>query len=155
MTTALKRSDLIVLDSLGRTALLVEVKALEGTDREWATQYRRNLAVHGVLVAPTYVMFATPGKFYLWSPEDALSLEEVPPSVEIDAAEALGPRVARTIQTLEGVWGETLELLVFDWLAELTRLAPQGGGNLPGDEMAWQGFLHAIRNGTVQFDQTP
>lgn len=84
--------DIAVIDNQGVTILAVEAKVKWGTDSEWASQMRRNLAAHDVLPRAHYYLLALPDRFYLWNNDGKASHQIwLEPILEIDSVSVLKP----------------------------------------------------------------
>ncbi len=153
MTTTRHRTDLAVLDQTGRVALLVEVKSRPGVSRDWAVALHRNLLAHGFAATDLPFLLATPETLYVWLGEaDPATPLDSPPSLELDAADALRPYLDRLGLVPTAVGGDALELLVGEWLSDLSRIPPHGGNGAGADATSWLRLLRAIHGGTVAFE---
>ena len=70
-------------DRSGEKVAVVEIKNRRGTSRQWATEFRRNLADYGLLRGAEFFLLATPDRLYLWrGAGDGSAME--PPDYEVD-----------------------------------------------------------------------
>lgn len=115
-TTMAAITDLIVRSADNKPQLLVEVKTRRGADAQWAASLRRNLFEHTNLPSAPYFLLALPDRFYLWK---GASRTEIQPNYEIDANEVLGPYLKDLPFSLSDLTGQSLELLVRNWLEDV------------------------------------
>lgn len=143
------RADLIVRDDAGDPVFVVEVKNRQGLSAEIATQLRRNLVVHGLLRSARFFLLVSQDRGYLWA-EDARDLPNAPPRIEFPMSGVVR-RYLPERSSDERLRGMELELVILQWLTELTRAA---GADVdvnaePERSLAQVGLLDVLQGGTV------
>ncbi len=119
--------DIAVIDSQGSVILAVEAKVKWGTDSEWATQLRRNIAVHGMLPAARYYLVALPDRFYLWDHfREASDHAWLEPKLAIEAGPVLEPYFERIEINTASLSGETFEFVLMTWLNDMIDASNAG-----------------------------
>jgi hypothetical protein len=141
------RVDFVIYSADEQPQLVIEVKATRApTTDEWASQLRRNLAVHDFLPAGVAFMLALPHRLHLW--RDGGSQDLTAPDFSIPAEEVLGSQWGAQLEQLSE---ESLLLIIRSWLSEL--IEPSTG---PGDRLTdWltsAGLLSRIRHGRVSLE---
>ncbi len=138
--------DIIVESRLGSPVAVIEVKNQRGLDSETATALRRNLIVHSVVPNAQFFALINQENIFLWS-RPAEEDTAAPPDIVVPATEIL-QRYADGIDTSVRLRGRDLELIVYQWLTELTL---RDSFILTGveQELNATGFLTAVRDGTV------
>jgi hypothetical protein len=111
-------ADLTVYNRDDQPTLLVEVTKKLGASREWAAQLRRNLYAHGTLPRAKFFLLAMPDRFYLWK-QNGADLELKEPVYAIDSRPILNPYFERAGVTANKIDGQSLELIIGSWLAEI------------------------------------
>jgi hypothetical protein len=140
-------ADITVFDRNGQIALMAEVEASSGTNREWAAMYRRNLAADHFVPKIPFFMIATRDRFYIWkNPPDTGEL--IDPDYEIDPQDLLEPYFRRSHLDPQTVSGLAFEVIVSSWLFDLQNgLAINGDGRHTWLEIS--GLLKALRGGRL------
>jgi len=143
------RYDLAAYDRHGQLVLAVEVKAIPGTDADWASSFREFLFDEAGYPRPPFFLLATPDRFYLW---DCRSDSEQPPRMwDIDAEPLLSPYFRKTGLSAGRVHGEAFELMVGTWLADLMRQRQASPGD--GDQcLRESGLIETLRGGTLAYE---
>ena len=143
------RADIIVNNRDNEPILMVEVKTKLHTSPDWVAQYRRNIFSHGDLPSARFFLFAFPDRFYLWTHNSDPHAGYDPDSA-IDARPILGPYFERADVLPEKIRGESFELLIWWWLADVVH--DDWNPANPNVSRAWlmeSGLAEAIRNGRV------
>ncbi len=145
----ISRSDITVFDRHGQMALMAEVKALSGTSKEWAAQYRSNLAADHFVPKVPFFLIATRDRFYLWKnpPDTGIVID---PDYEIDPKELLDQYFKRSNLDSQTVMGAAFELIVCSWLSELQRGIVANGAVEPHNRwLKESGLLETLRGGRL------
>ena len=143
-------ADLALYSRDGRLIALVEVKNLRGTSREWAAKFRRNLLEHGSLQGARFFILATVDHLYLWEGEQR-SASPVPPTYEVDLEPLLAPYFERSGLSPQTIHGQTLELIVADWLNDLMRSQGGTADSKAEDWLVRSGLLASVRDGRLDY----
>ena len=146
-------ADLTVYDRNGQPTLLVEVKKKLGASREWAAQLRRNLYAHGTLPKAKFFLLAMPDRFYLWK-QNGADLELKEPTFAVDSQPILNPYFERAGVTADVIDGQSLELIIGSWLAEI-MYANRRSDDL-GDSERWlveSGLYEAVAGGRFEYEK--
>ena len=146
-------ADLTVYDRNGQPTLLVEVKKKLGASREWAAQLRRNLYAHGTLPKAKFFLLAMPDRFYLWK-QNGADLELKEPTFAVDSQPILNPYCERAGVTADVIDGQSLELIIGSWLAEI-MYANRRPDDL-GDSERWlveSGLYEAVAGGRFEYEK--
>lgn len=150
-------ADVAVYGTDGSLQLEVEVKSRPGASTEWAAKMLRNMVVHEAVPTAPYFMLVLPDVTYLWQVQNLLRRPDnswvetgIEPDYEFDTAQALGPYVDGSYDTLVGLSDEGLELLVASWLTDLMN--SDLSGKEAGTDLHWffdSGLCHAVKKGSV------
>ena len=143
-------ADLAIYNGLGEIAALVEVKGIRDTSPHWATELRARMAAK--LPRSAFFLIVTPSEIHLW-PGSAAPTE--PPSLTLDARPLLAAYFKRSRIEPEEIWPEVLEMLVANWLGELTIGIPDALPDPATPEalgLRNSGFLDAIRGGHIAYE---
>ena len=141
--------DVILYDSIGRAAAVVEVKNRRGTSAEWAAGLRRNLVAHGLAVAADYFLVVTPDRVYMWHGA-GLDPRPVPPTAEAEAGPLFSPYFEMARVEPGSASEQAFELVVGAWLADLARGIPAAAGASERQRLDPQ-FFAAIRDGRIEY----
>jgi hypothetical protein len=142
-------ADFLIYDRENRLAVAVDVRARQGTSRDWAAQLRRNLLQHEGFRGARFFLVVTRDRIYLW-PQADTAPDLALPAYEIESERVLNPYLQGTRLDLRSIGGMAFELLVSSWLSALVH--SQGA---PPSDQSWlteSGFLEAVRNGRL-YDQ--
>jgi hypothetical protein len=141
--------DLAAYDRHGQLVLTVEVKAISGTDAEWASSFQEFLFDEAGYPRPPFFLLATPDRFYLWDCRPWP--EQTPKTWEFDAGPLLAPYFQRTGLSPDRIHGEAFELMVGTWLADLMRHWQASSGN--GEQsLRESGLIETLRGGTLAYE---
>jgi hypothetical protein len=141
-------ADLLLYDATGMLVALAEVKAIPGQTAEWAAEFRRNIASHGLPATRFYLMI-TPDRVFFWKDVTAVP-EIIPPTWTVDALPLLNPYYSLLRVTPDDVDREVFRDIIHMWISDLENLRP--GGSV-GPELDWavqSGFLSAVSAGHVR-----
>lgn len=143
------RWDLAIYDRHNQLTLIGEIKNRVGTTPEWASQYRRNMLVHGQWPYVPFFLLATPELFYLWanSPKNHWTTS-IPPDYIIEATSIIDPYLQGVGLPLGHISSQSLELIVFSWLSELIQRSSASSAVSP-DWFVNSGLQQAIKDGNV------
>lgn len=143
--------DIAAIDQAGVMPLAVVVKAKWGTNAEWASQWRRNLAVHSSLPGATFFLMALPDRFYLWmNKEEASRQIWLEPDLVIDPTPMLAPYFERIGIKGEALHGETFEFILLTWLNDVIDASSTDIPlNAAGQWLEQSGLYNALRNTRV------
>lgn len=139
------RPDILITDHHGRPLAAVEVKNRQHLPPEVATVLRRNLVVHGYAPLTPYYLLLSQDIGYLWKNPDPKRLD-APPDYQFPLANVIARYLKSEPQ--RRLSGQELELVLLQWLIELTLEHPQPREE-PEITLAIAGFDHAIRGGRV------
>ena len=112
-------TDISVYDKNGHLILAVEVKRKLNASVEWATRFRRNILVHGLLPDTKFFLLATPDRFFLWK-DAGMDLLLREPTYVADPRAILSPYFERAGVTVDDISSYSLELIIVSWLSILT-----------------------------------
>lgn len=143
--------DMAAIDQAGAMILAVVVKAKSGTDAEWATQWRRNIAVHSVLPGADFFLMALPDRFYLWNNIVEATREAwLAPTLEVDPASLLEPYYERIGIKSDALHGETFEFVLLTWLNDVIDASSANASLHASSEwLERSGLYKALRNTRV------
>lgn len=143
------RADLIVRDDAGDPVFVVEVKNRKGLSAEIATQLRRNLVVHGLLRSARFFLLVSQDQGFLWA-ENARDLPDAPPRIEFPMSGVVR-RYLPERSSDERLRGMELELVILQWLTDLTRAegVDVDANAEPERSLAQVGLLDVLQGGTV------
>lgn len=119
ITSDQPRHDIVAEGPAGDVRLIVETKAKQGTNEDWATAFHFTLATAWNEKAPLYFLLALPDKFYLWDPET--SHLAVRPKYVADSAAVLGPYLESIGSRKARVSSMAFELAVQAWMQDLIQ----------------------------------
>lgn len=139
------RPDILITGQEGIPIAAVEVKNRERTSPDVARVLRRNLIVHGYLPPTPYFLLVSQDVGYLWTNVKAEDTD-VPPSYEFPMTNVI-LRYLRS-QPLRRLSGNELELVILEWLIELT-VDHREPREEPESTLATAGFDGAIKGGRV------
>ena len=142
-------ADLAVYNRHLRLTAIVQVKNKRGTTREWAARTRRNMLAHGLSVDTDFFLLVTPDRLYVWNDSVAPPTPTLPAHA-IDTHTHFQPYFRRAHVDPNRVSGQAFELIVSNWLSELTR---NGNSTNHSDEPAWltqSGLRNALIGGHVE-----
>ncbi len=147
------RADLAVYNSEGELKIIVEIKGRHGTNTEWATHTRRNMAAHGNLSNVDYFIIATQDRLYVWK-KSGNKPDLVPPTYEGDLRSELERYFeVSLLEDDNNVSEYALELLIATWLNEISQ--PTLVADKYRDAQNWiskSGLMNAVENGRVEFE---
>jgi len=138
--------DFVVRGSDGSQAAIIELKNAQNLTRKDATQFRRNLVVHGFVPSAPYLLLLSQDHGYLWRDKKPSKLE-VPPDAEF-RMDVVIRRYVRDLgqRRLSGI---EFELLVLQWLDDLnTGLV--AATEEPERTLASLGLFNLLRGGSVE-----
>jgi hypothetical protein len=138
------RFDFVAYDQNGRRTLLVEVKR-RPVDKEWATEYRRNLMRGGLLGGSELFLLAGPDRLFLWAPT---APPDAPPTYELDARVLFAPYFQRVGVQPEQIQPMAFEMLVLLWLQEL---ANSESASAPPD-LLHSGLFEAVHGTDIEHE---
>lgn len=142
-------TDILVRDSQGNPIAAVEIKNRRPLTPEAAITLRRNLIAHGLLPAAPYFMVVSQDIGYLWLERAGDSANPLAPP---RLAFPMSPVIDRYLLERdlgESIGGAGLELLVLQWLLDLSSL-PQSAASEPEQALDATGLLDALRGATVE-----
>jgi hypothetical protein len=140
-------TDFVVRSADNRPQLVVEVKSRRQADPAWAASLRRNLIAHTDMPRTPFFLLAMPDRFYLW--KDAIEGIALP-QYAVDAKEVLGPYLKELRFPLEGLTEQSFELLIRNWLEDVTADNQQNwSASRATDELRQSGLYDAIKDGFI------
>ena len=112
------RPDILIQSPQGKPIAVVEVKNRQHFSRDIAQEYRRNLLKHGLYPQGPYFLLTSQDKGYLWTGAKE-NVIEAEPSYDFP----MDNIVSRYMKTAPGerLYGSVFELVVLQWLADLSR----------------------------------
>jgi hypothetical protein len=110
--------DLLINNYQGEPILGVEVKTKINTSSDWAVKFRHNILMDSPVQKIPFFLMAFPDRFYLWIEPDIYSSQSEPTYI-IEAIPVLKPYFERAGIIPEKIRGDSFELLVASWLADL------------------------------------
>jgi hypothetical protein len=135
-------TDIEIRGNDGRAIAAVEVLNRPDLSAETAADLRRNILAHGIATDAPYFMVVSETTGYLWRGNKEST--EVPPTLTFD----MQPILARFGPTAKGLRGAHLELLIHQWLQELS--APNGSDGTQAEKaLNSSGFVAAIKGASV------
>lgn len=144
---AIVRPTILIQSPQGFPIAVVEVKNRQNLYRDVATDLRRNLVNYGVPSQVPYFMLLSQDVGFLWKGSKSENLDE-PPAYEFPM-----DKVVKRYLELEDnrrIYGVVLELLVQQWLNELTiSTSSQVPTEEPEKTLALSGFNESIKGATV------
>ena len=144
--------DLALYDRDGQLIAVVEVKNKQGTSREWAAKFRRNMLVHGGYYKADFFLLVTPDRLYIWK-NAGTTPTLVEPTYELDAQPLFAPYFERAGVNPSDISGQAFELVVAAWLGDLIRLAEQPESLRNGQSwLVETGLLDAVKNGRIEYE---
>jgi hypothetical protein len=140
-------ADIAVFSPDHQLTLVVEVKAKKHATAEWATQFRRNLILHGAIPAAPFFMITCLDRFFLWS--NGGRGPETPPDYNAHSTELLeqyaSPEDPSGIQ-----WSDAeLELAVVAWLHDVAARGEVHDHTQLGTMLRDSGLLNAIAAASI------
>jgi hypothetical protein len=146
-------ADLALYDRDGRLIAVAEVKNKQGTSREWAAKFRRNMLVHGGYSQADFFLLVTPDRLYIWK-NAGITPTLVQPTYELDAQPLFAPYFERAGVNPSDISGQAFELVVAAWLGDLVRSEEQRVALTNGQRvLAESGFLTAVRDGRIAYEE--
>jgi hypothetical protein len=145
--------DLALYDRDGQLIAVVEVKNKQGTSREWAAKFRRNMLVHGGYYKADFFLLVTPDRLYIWK-NAGTTPTLVEPTYELDAQPLFAPYFERAGVNPSDISGQAFELVVAAWLGDLVRSEEPREALTNGQRLlAESGFLTAVRDGRITYEE--
>lgn len=149
------RYDIVAIGESG-AVLAVEARAKWGTDAEWASQWRRNIATHSALPSADFFLLALPDRFYLWNNNGTARRQVwLEPAFEVDPASLLEPYFERIGIEADRLQGETFEFILLTWLNDM--IDASNSGIVLDASTQWldlSGLYDALRNTHVVLTET-
>lgn len=143
------RPDLMVYTKDNEPSVVVEVKNKRGASSDWASQFRRNLLMHGGFPPAPFFLLVTPDQLYLW--KDAVADPEARPTEAPSTRTAFQPFL--DLLPSDELDELSLELVTQAWLSSLAELT-----DLP-DEFSAQnrwlidsGLYESVRGGHIELE---
>lgn len=143
------RPDILIQNPDTSPVAIVEVKNRQHLSPDIATEYRRNLLVHGALLRAPYFLLLSQDVGFLWHNGKA-DCVDMPPSSEFPMGDVMA-RYLPHLMPQDRLRGEELRLVILQWLLDLAY-GPPPNGEMPEQTLAHAGFLQAIRGATVTAD---
>jgi hypothetical protein len=140
------RGDLAVRAPNGEMIAVVEVKNREDLSPEVAAALRRNLVVHGFLTDAPYFLLVSQDVGFLWDRRAQHGFDALP-----TARFPMEPVINRYLpeRTVgDRLRGSELELVVFQWLLDLTE-TPKDVLGEPERSLDGSGLLDAMRGARI------
>jgi hypothetical protein len=140
---------LVLYDRNDQKVATVEVKNKRGTSRQWAAEFRRNLADYGLLRGSEFFLLATPDRLYLWK-ESGKPSSLILPDYEADGASVLERYIRKAGLNPDGFSSNAFELIVANWLSFLALEIETPSSQ---DWLVQSGLLDAIRMGRIEHQE--
>jgi hypothetical protein len=145
MAISRPKPDILIRSPEGYPIAVVEVKNRQNLSRDVATELRRNMVVHGLLPRVPYFLLTSQDVGFLWKGAKEENLD-APPTYEFPMEKVVARYLKREPE--HRLYGAVLELLVLQWLNDLTRGAHKTTEE-PEKTLALAGFNESIRGATV------
>ncbi len=139
---ATTRVDIVACAADGLPVAVVEVKNRENLSPGVARALRRNLVVHGLSVNSPYFLLISQDFGFLWERRVA-DAADAPPTLRF-AMDRVVDRYLPGLAQGERLQGSALELLVLQWLSDLSEGLAEPTGE-PERSLVGVGLLDAIR----------
>jgi hypothetical protein len=138
--------DFVVRGSDGSQAAIIELKNAQNLTRKDATQFRRNLVVHGFVPSVPYLLLLSQDRGYLWRDKKPSNLEAPP-----DAEFPMDVVIRRYVRDLgqRRLSGIEFELLILQWLNDLST-GSVAATEEPERTLASLGLYNLLRSGSVE-----
>ncbi len=140
------RADILIRSPDNRIIAIIEVKNRQDLSRNIAMILRRNMMAHGLLPQTLYFVLLSQDIGFLWKGSEQENLQ-APPAVEFSMKQIMD-RYLPEMNPEERLRGAELELLVLQWLTDLTW-GSQETIEEPEKSLAPSKFLEAIQGATV------
>lgn len=143
------RPDLLVRRQDGKPVALIEIKNSLNLSRDVATEMRRNLLDYGLQPNAPYFMLLSQDTGFLWNGVDEDGAE-AQPKYEFPM-DTIVARYLRTPNSNMRLGGSQLELLVLQWLLDLTNGSQQVTDE-PEKSLALSGLLDSIKGANIELE---
>jgi hypothetical protein len=143
------RPDLLVRRQDGKPIAVVEIKNSLNLSRDVATEMRRNLLTYGLHPKAPYFMLLSQDTGFLWSGLEQDGMESQP-KYEFPM-DTIVTRYLRTPSANTRLGGPQLELLVLQWLLDLTNGSLQVTDE-PEKSLALSGLLDSIKGANIELE---
>lgn len=137
--------DIIVRNTKGQNVLTVEVRAARDFSRDFASDFRQQLAANDMLVEARYLLIASQETGYLWA-----NLVSKPSFTQPDYEFPMDEIINRYFPSLQiggRLRNETLTLVIFQWLLDLS-VQNRTANDYPESIFASSGLLEALKGTT-------
>ncbi|MFB6275686.1 MAG: hypothetical protein ABEI32_06005 [Halothece sp.] len=111
--------DLSVENRNGELILVVEVKSKTNVSTEWVSKLRSNILANNTFSKAPYFLIVFPDKLYLWKHQNEDSKNKREPDYIINANSILQPYFEQAGVISQQISGQSLEIIVASWLAEI------------------------------------
>lgn len=143
--------DLMIFSALGLPLLGIETKVKLQTSANWVTKFYRNLMEFWHPEDLPFFIMAFPDKFYLWR-KDQLT-PDYSPNYIIDATLFLQPYFTKTGIHPQCIHGESFELMVGSWLANILNVKTSAEDlDISEQWLLESGLYQAISGGELRYD---
>ena len=139
-------ADIVVRAINGEPVAVVEVKNRQHLSIDVAMALRRNLVVHGLLTRSRYFLLVSQDVGFLWDQGAEVAID-APPTLQF-AMDRVVDRYLPRLDAQERLQGSTLELVVLQWLSDLSEGLPEPIGE-PERSLAGVGLLDAIKGARI------
>lgn len=137
-------ADIAVFDRHDQLSVLVEVRPRKESSQAWASEIRREvIEMHDGFI-PRYFLVVARDSMYLWKSAKA---PHSPPDLEVPTEEILSSYLEPIERTVASVAPSVLELVVGNWLDDLTRGTERHAAASLDDA----GLRDAVSNGRIHF----
>jgi hypothetical protein len=143
------RLDFSARDRKGRLTLLVDVKRVQGTSKDWAAQWRLFLVSEGYLETDCMHVLVVPHFIYVWPADEE---PDVGPRYALDAMVHLGKSYERFRLTPLKISHAGFEDLVGIWLSDLSSKVHTLSSEASLTELRQVGLLQALEGADVEHD---
>jgi hypothetical protein len=143
------RPDLLVRRQDGKPVAVIEIKNSLNLSRDVAAEMRRNLLDYGLQPSAPYFMLLSQDTGFLWNGVDEDGAE-AQPEYEFPM-ESIVARYLRTPNSNVRLRGPQLELLVLQWLLDLTNGSLQVTDE-PEKSLALSGLLDSLKGADIELE---
>ena len=144
------RPDLVITNPNGDLIASIEIKNMTNLSSQEATEIRRDLLEYGLPNQAPYFLLLSQDIGFLWK-KTGSDTSDMPPTYEFPMNNIIERYLKR--KTARRLYGSELELLVLQWLLNLSD-KPQQEFEEPEKTLANSGFSKDIQGASVLLEQT-
>lgn len=144
------RLDLVITNPNGELIAIIEIRNMSNLSREEATEIRQVLLEYGLPNQAPYFLLLSQDIGFLWK-KTSSDTSDTPPTYEFPMNNIIERYLKR--KTERRLYGSELELLVLQWLLNLSTRSQQESEE-PEKTLANSGFSKDIQGASVLLEQT-